>query len=104
MTSYYLPDRQDFDSAFRVLQLSKSSLNSGGVDIFLHPSAIRTAPRLDSDAVSSLYPYLQGVVTVPTSLAGLLAVSVPARLATDGWPVGVSVVGQWGSDELVIQT
>jgi aspartyl-tRNA(Asn)/glutamyl-tRNA(Gln) amidotransferase subunit A len=41
-------------------------------------------------------------MTVPASLAGLPAVSVPAGLAADGWPVGVSVVGQWGSDELVM--
>ncbi|KAG2121690.1 Glutamyl-tRNA amidotransferase subunit A, mitochondrial [Suillus cothurnatus] len=80
--------KTDFDSAFRVpnAQLSSPLPNSDGVDILLHPSAIRTAPRLDSDATS----------------AGLPAVSVPAGLAADGWPVGVSVVGQWGSDELVM--
>ncbi|KAG1747868.1 amidase signature domain-containing protein, partial [Suillus paluster] len=97
--------KTDFDSAFRVpnAQLSKSSPNPDGVDIFLHPSAIRTAPRLDSDAASGLGPYLQDVMTVPASLAGLPALSVPAGLAADGWPVGVSVVGQWGSDELVMR-
>jgi aspartyl-tRNA(Asn)/glutamyl-tRNA(Gln) amidotransferase subunit A len=96
--------KTDFDSAFRVpnAQLSSPLPNSDGVDILLHPSAIRTAPRLDSDATSGLGPYLQDVMTVPASLAGLPAVSVPAGLAADGWPVGVSVVGQWGSDELVM--
>jgi aspartyl-tRNA(Asn)/glutamyl-tRNA(Gln) amidotransferase subunit A len=96
--------KTDFDSAFRVpnAQLSSPLPNSDGVDILLHPSAIRTAPRLDSDAASGLGPYLQDVMTVPASLAGLPAVSVPAGLAADGWPVGVSVVGQWGSDELVM--
>ncbi|KAG1816463.1 amidase signature domain-containing protein [Suillus subaureus] len=96
--------KTDFDSAFRVpnAQLSDPSPNPDGVDILLHPSAIRTAPRLDSDAASGLGPYLQDVMTVPASLAGLPAVSIPAGLAADGWPVGVSVVGQWGSDELVM--
>jgi aspartyl-tRNA(Asn)/glutamyl-tRNA(Gln) amidotransferase subunit A len=96
--------KTDFDSVFRVpnAQLSNPSPNPDGVDILLHPSAIRTAPRLDSDAVSGLGPYLQDVMTVPASLAGLPAVSVPAGLAADGWPVGVSVVGQWGTDELVM--
>jgi aspartyl-tRNA(Asn)/glutamyl-tRNA(Gln) amidotransferase subunit A len=72
------------------------------VDILLHPSAIRTAPPPDSDAASGLGPYLQDVMTVPASLAGLPALSVPAESA-DGWPVGISVVGQWGSDELVMR-
>jgi aspartyl-tRNA(Asn)/glutamyl-tRNA(Gln) amidotransferase subunit A len=96
--------KTDFDSAFRVpnAQLSNPPLNPDGVDILLHPSAIRSAPRLNSDAVSGLGPYLQDVMTVPASLAGLPAVSVRAGLAADGWPVGVSVVGQWGSDELVM--
>lgn len=96
--------KADFDSAFRVpnAQLSNPSPNPDGVDILLHPSAIRSAPRLDSDAVSGLGPYLQDVMTVPASLAGLPAVSVPAGSAADGWPVGVSIVGQWGSDELVM--
>ncbi|KAG1799586.1 Glutamyl-tRNA amidotransferase subunit A, mitochondrial [Suillus variegatus] len=96
--------KTDFDSNFRIpnAQLSDPSPNPDGVDILLHPSAIRTAPRLDSDAISGLGPYLQDVMTVPASLAGLPAVSVPAGLAADGWPVGVSIVGQWGSDELVL--
>lgn len=96
--------KTDFNSAFRVpnAQLSNPSPNPDGVDILLHPSAIRSAPRLNSDAVSGLGPYLQDVMTVPASLAGLPVVSVPAGLAADGWPVGVSVVGQWGSDELVM--
>lgn len=96
--------KTDFDSAFRIpnAQLSNPPPNPDGVDVLLHPSAIRTAPRLDSDAVSGLGPYLQDVMTVPASLAGLPTVSVPAGLAADGWPIGVSVVGQWGSDELVM--
>lgn len=96
--------KSDFDSVFSVpnAMLSKSSPNPDGVDILLHPSAIRTAPLLDSDAASGLGPYLQDVMTVPASLAGLPALSVPAGSAADGLPVGVSIVGQWGSDELVM--
>jgi len=29
--------------------------------------------------------------------------SVPAGLGEDGWPVGVSVVAQWGCDEMVLR-
>ena len=55
------------------------------------------------------------MLTVPASLAGLPALSVPVPAACrevsgeeskeddDGWPVGISVVGQWGCDELVLK-
>lgn len=46
---------------------------------------------------------MQDVLTVPASLAGLPALSVPAGFGEDGWPVGISVVGQWGTDELVLR-
>ena len=81
--------------------------NTGGVDVLLHPSAIRTAPPLaqasypsDEDSLAS---YVQDVLTVPASLAGLPALSVPAGLGEDEWPVGVSIVGQWGCDEMVLK-
>ena len=105
--------RNDFNRVFRaanVLSVSgKSVPNSNGVDILLHPSAIRTAPPLpgpssDSSATNdSLTAYVQDVLAVPASLAGLPAMSVPAGLGEDEWPVGVSVVGQWGCDEMVLE-
>jgi aspartyl-tRNA(Asn)/glutamyl-tRNA(Gln) amidotransferase subunit A len=77
------------------------------VDFLLHPSAIRTAPPLisspSSSKLASLDSYVQDILTVPASLAGLPAISVPAGLAEDGWPVGVSVVGQWGCDDGVLR-
>jgi aspartyl-tRNA(Asn)/glutamyl-tRNA(Gln) amidotransferase subunit A len=82
----------------------------GAIDVLLHPSAIRTAPALPETACDSsaspssgLEAYVQDVLTVPASLAGLPALNVPAGLADDGWPVGVSVVGQWGSEPLVLR-
>ena len=75
-----------------------------GVDILLHPSAIGTAPLLsETDAMSELEAYVQDVLTVPASLAGLPALSVPVGVGTDGWPLGASVVGQWGHDKLVLR-
>jgi aspartyl-tRNA(Asn)/glutamyl-tRNA(Gln) amidotransferase subunit A len=81
--------------------------------VLLHPSAIRTAPLLPPSSgsypssihssSSGLDTYVQDVLTVPASLAGLPALSVPACSGADKWPVGVSVVGQWGSDELVLR-
>ena len=99
--------RQDFDRVFRapnVLSVHPET-NQAGVDVLIHPSAIRTAPRLDGDGTiskSNLDSYLQDVLTVPASLAGLPAMSVPMGLGEDGWPVGVSLVGQWGHEKTIL--
>lgn len=68
-----------------------------GVDVLLHPSAIQTAPRMSS-LRNHLDTYLQDVLTVPASLAGLPAISIPAERGRDTWPVGVSAVAQWGCE------
>ncbi|KIY63200.1 amidase signature enzyme [Cylindrobasidium torrendii FP15055 ss-10] len=83
--------KNDFDNAFKE------------VDVLVHPSAIRTAPRLGEPQVG-LESYVQDVLTVPASLAGIPAMSVPvSHSEEDGWPIGVSVVGKWGSDALVMK-
>ena len=87
--------------------------NPTGVDVLIHPSAIRTAPilGLDNPENSTLSAYVQDVLTVPASLAGLPALSVPIRRSVrvndgtaydDEWPIGISIVGQWGTDEMVL--
>jgi len=45
---------------------------------------------------------MEDVLTVPASLAGLPALSVPVGCIEGQLPVGISVVGQWGTDELVL--
>lgn len=54
---------------------------------------------MDSDSLNS---YVQDVLTVPASLAGLPAISLPSGVGVDGWPLGVSLVGQWGTDRTVL--
>ena len=96
--------RDDFMRVFRVPNpLARSaSPNVDGVHLLLHPSAVRTAPRLDEQ--DGLDAYTQDVLTVPASLAGLPALSVPMAVGVegDGWPLGVSVVGQWGCETMVL--
>ncbi|KAL5492335.1 HER2 [Sanghuangporus weigelae] len=99
--------KADFDRVFRIsnpLSPSCHRATSLGVDVLLHPSAIRSAPLLsETGELSTLEAYVQDVLTVPASLAGLPALSIPAGLAKDGWPLGVSVVGQWGHDEMILK-
>lgn len=67
------------------------------VDVLLHASAIGGAPALNGTDRDGLGAYVQDVLTVPASLAGVPAMSVPVGDSE----VGVSVVGQWGCEEMV---
>ena len=85
-------------------QKRSATWNEAGVHIVLHPSAVRTAPHLDEEQ-DGVDAYTQDVLTVPASLAGLPALSVPIAVRGgegDGWPLGVSVVGQWGCERMVL--
>ncbi|KAF4611140.1 hypothetical protein D9613_007113 [Agrocybe pediades] len=103
--------KDDFNAVFSIPNYFTDMPGSvkDGVDVLIHPSAIRTAPRLaeSEDEKSSLDSYVQDVLTVPASLAGLAALSVPVVETTNkegaqALPIGVSVVGQWGTDDLVL--
>lgn len=98
---------------------STTSSNVDGVHVLLHPSAIQTAPALPdhgskaSESGDSLDVYMQDVLTVPASLAGVPAISVPLSVgrnarnahidAVDMWPIGASLVGQWGCEDMVLR-
>ncbi|TXT13467.1 hypothetical protein VHUM_00834 [Vanrija humicola] len=94
--------RKEFGAVFRIPHpLAPGEAPGHGVDLLLHPTAVRTAPRLGED--NGEPEYLQDVLTVPASLAGLPAMSVPAGRGEDGWPIGVSLVGQWGMEDIVFR-
>jgi aspartyl-tRNA(Asn)/glutamyl-tRNA(Gln) amidotransferase subunit A len=110
--------RRDYDRVFVIPNALSGPPRVQAVDdatrvhVLMHPSAIRTAPPLpsvqpsgdttDASSLGGLDAYTQDVLTVPASLAGLPALSVPAGLGADGWPMGVTVVGQWGCDDMVL--
>ena len=112
--------RIDFARVLRIPDARSTSANApplsqepdeeGKVDVLLHPTAIGTAPLLQSGKQmngkgkeqEAADEYAQDVLTVPASLAGLPAISVPSGRATDGWPVGVSLVSQWGAEQVVL--
>lgn len=68
-----------------------------GVDILVCPTAPSCPPRLDHLG-EALDAYTNDVFTVPASLAGLPAVSVPVGEED----LGIQVIGQYGDDELVL--
>jgi aspartyl-tRNA(Asn)/glutamyl-tRNA(Gln) amidotransferase subunit A len=62
-------------------------------DLLLTPTAPSAAFAFGSKA-DPLEMYLNDVFTVPSSLAGLPAMSVPAGLSPDGLPLGLQIIGK----------
>jgi len=63
-------------------------------DLLLTPTAPSAAFGLGEKADDPLAMYLNDVFTVPSSLAGLPAMSVPAGLDGQGLPLGLQVIGK----------
>lgn len=117
--------QNDFNNAFALsnplLPSNKKEKERKGVmgaesevDVIITPTATRPAPLLselrseEADMSSPARRYSDDVYTVPASLAGLPAISVPVPLfegekeRRDGPSVGVQIIGQYGDDELVL--
>ena len=62
-------------------------------DVLLTPTA-PSAAFSPGDKADPLEMYLNDVFTVPSSLAGLPAMSVPAALSSTGLPLGLQVIGR----------
>lgn len=107
--------QQDFDGVFTSTNpLSRGSpVTDGGVDILLTPTAPSLPPTIEElKQQSTVESYMNDVFTVPASLAGLPAMSVPVSLtseqrsdmeASDVRTAGLQVLGQFGDDQLVLQ-
>lgn len=91
-----------------------SSSTDTKVDVIVGPTTASLPPSLASVtenqdvAVSApLHAYVTDVCTVPASLAGLPAVSVPISTTGDddmGFnKVGIQIIGQYGDDDLVLR-
>ena len=63
-------------------------------DVILAPTAPTAAFALGEKSDDPLAMYLNDVFSVPASLAGLPAMSVPAGLDRQGLPLGLQVIGQ----------
>lgn len=80
---------QDFDKAFETC------------DVLLTPTAPSAAFALGENQDDPVTMYLNDVFTVPASLAGVPAMSVPAGLNAQGLPLGLQLIGKrW--DELTM--
>jgi aspartyl-tRNA(Asn)/glutamyl-tRNA(Gln) amidotransferase subunit A len=80
---------RDFAAAFR------------DVDAILCPTSPEPAFALGAKTGDPLAMYLADVFTVPASLAGLPAVSVPAGFTDEGLPVGMQLIGPADSEPVL---
>ncbi len=71
------------------------------VDAILTPTAPSPAFGLGEKMDDPVTMYLNDVFTVPASLAGVPAMSVPAGLSADGLPLGLQVIGKHFDEETV---
>jgi aspartyl-tRNA(Asn)/glutamyl-tRNA(Gln) amidotransferase subunit A len=62
-------------------------------DVLVMPVAPTPAFKLGENTADPVQMYLADIMTVPASLAGMPALSVPAGVTNDGLPVGVQLIG-----------
>jgi len=77
--------KRDFESAF--------SADGLGADVLISPTTPITAFKLGEKVNDPMAMYLNDLATIPGSLAGIPAMSVPSALASDtGLPVGLQIM------------
>ncbi|MGC2855277.1 Asp-tRNA(Asn)/Glu-tRNA(Gln) amidotransferase subunit GatA [Novispirillum sp. DQ9] len=82
---------QDFKKAFEE------------VDVILTPTAPSAAFAAGENMDDPITMYLNDVFTVPTSLAGLPGLSLPAGLDSKGLPLGLQLIGKPWDEETVLR-
>jgi aspartyl-tRNA(Asn)/glutamyl-tRNA(Gln) amidotransferase subunit A len=80
----------DFDQAFQKY------------DLIIGPTAPTPAFRIGEQVGDPLTMYLNDICTIPVSLAGVPAISVPCGLA-DGLPIGLQIIGKAFDETTVLR-
>jgi aspartyl-tRNA(Asn)/glutamyl-tRNA(Gln) amidotransferase subunit A len=74
-----------------------------GVDVLVSPVAPTTAFRLGEKTADPTAMYLDDLMTIPASLAGLPALSVPCGFSDEGLPIGMQIVGPYLDEATVLR-
>ncbi|CAA7626999.1 Asp-tRNA(Asn)/Glu-tRNA(Gln) amidotransferase subunit GatA [Magnetospirillum sp. UT-4] len=73
------------------------------VDVILTPTAPSAAFGMGENMDDPVTMWLNDVFTIPTSLAGLPGLSLPAGLSSDGLPLGLQLIGRPFDEETVFK-
>ncbi len=71
-------------------------------DALILPTTARTAFKI-GEISSPLEMYMNDIFTIPISLAGLPAISVPYGTDKKGLPIGIQLVGKWFKESELLQ-
>ena len=71
-------------------------------DFLLLPTAPTPAFGIGENTSDPVKMYLADIMTVPASLAGIPALSVPAGTTESGLPIGAQIVGPMRSDAKIL--
>jgi aspartyl-tRNA(Asn)/glutamyl-tRNA(Gln) amidotransferase subunit A len=71
-------------------------------DALLCPTAPRPAFKIGENTSDPLQMYLEDVMTVPTSLAGIPGINIPVGKSKAGLPIGAQLVGPRQSDQILL--
>jgi aspartyl-tRNA(Asn)/glutamyl-tRNA(Gln) amidotransferase subunit A len=96
--AYYL-------KALKVRQLISDDFTNAfeKCDFILTPTTPGVAFGLDEKQNDPLEMYLNDVLTVPASLAGLPAISIPSGLNSDGLPIGLQIISKPFDEETCLR-
>jgi len=95
--AYYLQAQK-----VRTLLINDFNALFADYDVLVGPVAPTPAFKLGENTDDPIQMYLSDSMTVPASLAGLPALSVPAGKTGSGLPVGVQLIGQRQSDAMLL--
>jgi aspartyl-tRNA(Asn)/glutamyl-tRNA(Gln) amidotransferase subunit A len=85
-------------------EFEEAFTGGAGLDVILTPTAPTGAPTVaEAAALTPLETYANDVFTVPASLAGLPALSVPAGTDGAGLPLGLQIVGRRFDERAVLR-
>jgi aspartyl-tRNA(Asn)/glutamyl-tRNA(Gln) amidotransferase subunit A len=102
-TGYYDAYYRKAQSVRRLIADDFRTVFKDKCDLILTPVAPSPAFPLGEAASDPVAMYLNDIFTIPVSLAGLPAISVPCGVSEDGLPVGMQLIGNYFSEGRVLQ-
>jgi aspartyl-tRNA(Asn)/glutamyl-tRNA(Gln) amidotransferase subunit A len=108
MIGSYVLSSGFFDAYYQQAQKARTLLIKAYDELFqdydalIGPVVPTPAFGLGDNSSDPIKMYLADIMTVPPSLAGLPAMSIPGGMSTSGLPIGIQLVGPRRSDALLL--